>query len=98
MIGKLNEIHEKIGNSSPDTVEGVLEHIMKQSLLQKSKKAKGNRFQDPVLIRFAMNIWILGGRRAYEVLQSNFQGAFPSPRTIEIKLSKYESTIVEGNI
>ena len=42
--------------------------------------------------------FILGGRRMHEVLHSNFQSIFPSPRTVESKLDKYDMSVEEGKI
>ena len=43
-----------------------------------------------------MSTWILGGRKLYEIFHSNFKGVFPSPRSIEAKLDKFDACLTEG--
>lgn len=43
-----------------------------------------------------MSTWILGGQKLYEIFYSNFKGAFPSPRSIEANLDKFDSCLTQG--
>lgn len=74
----------------------LLKRIMQQSISQHEKQSKGFRHKDPILEHFCMNVWILGGRKLYEIFNSNFQGVFPSPSTIERKLAKFGMSVDEG--
>ncbi len=40
----------------------------------------------------------MAGRKFYEVMQQNFKGAFPSCRTIEKKIAKFEIPLREGEV
>lgn len=79
-------------------ISELLTRIMRQAISNSGANPKGRRYQDQVLVRFAINIWILGGRRTYEILYSNLQGAFPSPSTVQVKLSKFETSLIEGTV
>lgn len=74
----------------------LLRRMMNQALSQSRKKKKGRRYNDPVLIDFALNIWILGGRHTYEILHDNMPGVLPSPTAIHRKLEKYNDSCVPG--
>jgi len=74
----------------------LLRRMMNQALTQSRKKKKGRRYNDPVLIDFALNIWILGGRHTYEILHDNMPGVLPSPTAIHRKLEKYNDSCVPG--
>lgn len=78
--------------------QGLLERIVNQAKCQVSKKPNGLRYSDPVVERFAINAFILGGRRFYEILHANFRGAFPSIRSVASKLEKYDTNLKEGEI
>jgi hypothetical protein len=71
--------------------------MMIQASKQASTSAKGRRHNDEVLVRFAMNLWIMAGRRTYEILYSNLPGIFPTSRLVQIKLTKFQMSVVEGN-
>ena len=45
-----------------------------------------------------MNTFIIDGRKFYEVMHENFRRGFPSPRTIEKKIAKFELLLREGKI
>ena len=68
--------------------------MLEQSVSQSKKKAKGYRYIDEALNNFSLNI--LGGRRMYEILHANFEGVFPSPRTMGNKLAKFQTFVPEG--
>ncbi len=78
--------------------DSLLEKIQIQSKLHENRKAKGHRFQDPTLVNFCLNAWIIGGRRFYEILHANSKGGLPSPRTVERKLANYNVPLKEGEI
>lgn len=71
--------------------------MMFQVSKQASTNAKGHRINDTGLIRFALDLWIMAGRRTYEIVNANLPEVFPAPRSIEIKLSKYQMAVIEGN-
>ena len=76
----------------------LLKLMLRQSSKNQNRSALGHRYDDPILMRFCMNTWILGGRRMYEIFHANFKGAFPSPRTIQLQLSKFASSLSEGKL
>ena len=45
---------------------------------------------------FCMNSIILGGRKHYEILKENFEGAFPCVRTVEAKIAQYDMSREKG--
>jgi hypothetical protein len=60
------------------------------------RRAKGYRYRDEVLLHFALNSFLMGGRRFYETTNENFPGVFPCVRTIETKLKKFDTSAPEG--
>lgn len=74
----------------------ILKRMMDQAIAQSSKRKRGRRYKDHVLLDFSLNIWILGGRHTYEILHDNLPGVFPSPTTIQRKLSKYNRASEPG--
>ena len=49
-------------------------------------------------MRFCVNFYCSAGKLSYEILQANFPGSMPCPRTIQTKLSKYDLSVPEGVI
>jgi len=76
----------------------ILKKMMDQAIAQSSKKKRGRRYGDRVLLDFSLNLWILGGRHSYEILHDNLPGVFPSPTTIQRKLSKYNRASEPGTV
>lgn len=74
----------------------LLRRMMDQAVKQGKKKGKGRRYQDRVLLDFSLNIWILGGRRTYEILYDNMPGIFPSPSLVHGKLAKFNESCEPG--
>jgi hypothetical protein len=70
--------------------------MMWQAVKQFGKKTKGLRHDDVVLEHFCINVWILGGRRIYEIFHSNFIGIFPSPSTIQDRLRTFDLPSQDG--
>lgn len=63
-----------------------------------SKKKYGFRYRDDVLNTFCMLAFLTGGRRFYEIQIENFSGVFPSVRTIQKHLKKYDFSVLEGTL
>ena len=77
----------------------LLERIVTQARLQAAKDPRGHRYNDPFLLRFSMNSFLLGGRLFYEILQANLgKGVFPSVRCIETKLAEFDVSVPKGQI
>ncbi len=76
--------------------QSLLQRMMDQAISQVGKQSRGMRYNDPVLEHFSLNVWILGGRRLYEIFYSNFKGVFPSPTTIQEKLNRFHIPLEEG--
>ena len=76
----------------------LLKRMMNQAISQSAKEKRGRRYQDPVLLDFSLNLWILGGPRTYEILHDNLPGIFPSPTTIQGKLAKYNASCMPGRV
>jgi hypothetical protein len=51
-----------------------------------------------ILDYYILPCTVQGGRKFYEVLSANFEGVFPSCRTIERKLSSYYKSAPEGEV
>lgn len=83
------------GDEEMDSMS-LLKRMLSQAIAQSVKEKKGRRYQDAVLLDFSLNIWILGGRRTYEILYDNMPGVFPSPTTVQRKLGKYNDSAVPG--
>ena len=76
--------------------QSLLTRMMRQAVKQFGKKPKGLRHDDVVLEHFCINVWILGGRRIYEIFYSNFVGIFPSPSTIQDRLRTFDLPSQDG--
>jgi hypothetical protein len=74
----------------------ILKWIINQAILETSKKKKGRRYKDSVLLDFSLSIWNLGGRYTYNILYDNMPVVFPSPTRIKINLEKYNPSCVPG--
>ena len=86
-------------NPAPPLSRFLLDRMMRLAEEQAKRKKNGHRFKDDVLLRFAMNVRLFSGRRAYEILHSNLgKGVFPAPSTIEKKLADYHIRVKEGEI
>ena len=72
--------------------------MLKQAERLADKHINGRRYTDTVIEHFCISVWILGGRRVFEILYSNLKGVFPSPRTIETKLAAFDIPVQEGII
>lgn len=81
-----------LNQENPLEVDGqsLLTRMMRQAVKQFGKKPKGLRHDDVVLEHFCINVWILGGRRIYEIFHSNFIGIFPLPSTIQDRLRTFD--------
>jgi hypothetical protein len=88
---------QTILKNSPVTEEAgpLLKRMLEQSVSQSNNKAKGYRYMDEALNNFCLNTYILGARRMYEILYANFEGVFPSPRTMGNKLAKFQTFVPE---
>ncbi len=86
--------HSQIKNILNNRGE-LLKRVMQQCLEHAGRTPRGHRFKDDVINRFCMNVWILGGRRMYEILHGNLQDIFPDTRSIQRKLSSYQTRISE---
>ncbi|KAK4012167.1 hypothetical protein OUZ56_021266 [Daphnia magna] len=76
--------------------QSLLTRMMRQAVKQFGKKPKELRHDDVVLEHFCINVWILGGRRIYEIFHSNFIGIFPSPSTIQDRLRTFDLPSQDG--
>ena len=77
----------------------MLQRLNIQASVQIKKKPGGYRYDKDIgLLHFAMYSYIQGGRKFYEVLSANFEGVFPSCRTIERILSSYYKSEPEGEV
>jgi hypothetical protein len=77
----------------------LLQRLNIQASVQIKKKPGGYRYDKDIgLLHFAMYSYIQGGRKFYEVLSANFEGVFPSCRTIERKLSSFHKSVPEGEV
>ncbi|XP_045029595.1 uncharacterized protein LOC123477582 [Daphnia magna] len=77
----------------------LLQRLNIQASVQIKKKPGGYRYDKDIgLLHFAMYSYIQGGRKFYEVLSANFEGIFPSCRTIERKLSSFHKSVPEGEV
>jgi hypothetical protein len=74
----------------------ILTRMINECLRQESASSTGQRYKDKVLLKFGMNIWILVGRKLYEIRHSNVRGIFPYPKTIQVKLLEYDNSVAEG--
>ena len=59
---------------------------------------RGNRFHYPILVNFAVLAFIHGGRKFYEMLHANFQGIFPSIRTVGNRISRFRVPTKEAEV
>ena len=89
---------EDTSSSSNHPSQSLLKAMMEQAVRQKGHKSRGFRFKDTVLEHFSMSVWILGGRRLYEIFNANFQGVFPSTTTIHRRLSSFNMSANEGSL
>jgi len=76
----------------------LLHRIIVQAKLMAKKKSGGYRYEDKVLLDFALNSYLLGGRKFYEVMCSNFPGVFPYVRTVQRTLKKFDNSAPEGQL
>lgn len=95
MEAKFNALQS---TSQEESNQSLLQRMMNQAMKQAGKKSRGFRHDDPVLEHFCLNIWILGGRRLYEIFHSNFTGAFPSPTTIHNRLLRFDLSVTEDSV
>jgi hypothetical protein len=91
---KIQEMEKKfasLNQENPLEVAGqsLLTRMMRQAVKKFGKKPKWLRHDDVVLEHFCINVWILGGRRIYEIFYSNFIGIFPSSSTIQDRLRTF---------
>jgi hypothetical protein len=73
----------------------VLTRMINECLQHESASSRSRRYKD-VLLKFGMNLWILDGRKMYEIIYANFLGIFLCPRTIQVKLLEYDNSVAEG--
>ncbi len=86
----------------PDPAESI--SPLQQAIIERSQElcrqqtmnSKGNRFHYPILVNFAVLALIHGGRKFYEMLHANFQGIFPSIRTVGNRISRFRVPTKEG--
>ena len=81
----------------------LLQRLNIQASVQIKKKPGGYRYDKDIGLLEYLNItamysYIQGGRKFYEVLSANFEGVFPSCRTIERILSSYYKSEPEGEV
>jgi hypothetical protein len=81
-----------------DTGPSLLNKMMAQSIKQHGKHPKKFQHRDPTLQHFFLNVWILGGRKLYEIFNANFPEIFPSPTTIERRLLQFDKSVDEGSL
>ena len=86
------------GGSDGGSGSSLLNKMMAQAIKQCGKQAKGLRHTDPALEHFSLNVWILGGRKLYEIFNANFPAIFPSPTTIQRKLMRFDKAVDEGSL
>ena len=76
----------------------LLQKFLEQAEQNSGKKNRGHRYTDETLLRFFMNLRIIGGRKLYEILSSNFEGIVPSTRRIEEKIADFQIPEAEGQV
>ena len=81
-----------------DPMLSLLKRMMRSAIEQSSKQKRGRRYKDRVLLDFALNMWIFGGRLVYEALHDNLPAVFPSPSVVQSKLTKYNSSCMSGTV
>ena len=62
----------------------------------KTKNKNEFRYTDAVLNTFCMLAFLTGGRRFYEIQSANFPGVYPSVRTIQTNLKKYDFSVPQS--
>jgi hypothetical protein len=95
-----NKKKASLNQENPLEVAGqsIWIRMMRQAVKQFGKKPKGLRHDDVVLEHFCINVWILGGRRIYEIFHRNFIGIFPSPSTIQDLLRTFDIPLDQDGI
>ncbi len=89
MKEQLNLLQKKIMGES-GTGSSLLNKMMAQSIKQQGEHPQKFQHSDPKLQHFSLNIWILGGRKLYEIFNANFPEIFPSPTTMERRLQQFD--------
>jgi hypothetical protein len=72
--------------------------ICRNGSVNKEKQKNGFIYSDDVLNTFCMLAFLTGGRRFYEIQSANFPGVYPSVRTIQTHLKKYDFSVPEGTL
>ncbi|CAF4221419.1 unnamed protein product, partial [Rotaria magnacalcarata] len=94
-LKRLNDFNNSLSQNPDSTNENFL-HRFLDNLLSNLPIAKSRyRYQEDVL-DFALCLFILAGRKAYEFLRINIPGSLPSLTTIQTKLAKEGLRAVEG--
>ena len=78
--------------------KNLLKRIGEQRKAMKTKNKNEFRYTDAVLNTFCMLAFLTGGRRFYEIQIANFPGVYPSVRTIQTHLKKYDFSVPEGTL
>ncbi|CAF3838884.1 unnamed protein product [Rotaria sp. Silwood1] len=79
-----------------DTTNEIFLHHFLDNILSNIPMAKSrHRYQEEVL-DFAICLFILSGRNAYEFLRRNIPGALPTITTVQTKLAKQGFRAIEG--
>ncbi|CAF3216555.1 unnamed protein product [Rotaria sp. Silwood2] len=81
--------------NSDDTGMSFLNSLMKNITQNLSRPKNSYRYNEHVK-RFAVSLYILAGRNAYEFVRINIPGAFPSTSTIQSFLDEEERHMKEG--
>lgn len=97
MKEQLNLLQKKFMGES-GTGSSLLNKMMAQSIKQQGEHPQKFQHSDPKLQHFSLNIWILGGRKLYEIFNANFPEIFPSPTTMERRLQQFDRSVDEGSL
>jgi hypothetical protein len=71
-------------------------HSLLQNITRNLARPKNSYRYDETVKRFAVSLFILAGRNAYEFVQVNIPGAFPSISSIQSVLDEEERNMIEG--
>ncbi len=66
--------------------------------MQSTTKPNGYRFDDPLVVDFAICTLLLSGRKYYDFLHANSKGGLPSCRTVNRRIEELYPAVREGEI
>ena len=72
--------------------------ITKCIYLQSTTKPNGYRFEDSLVVDFAICTLLLSGRKYYDFLHANSKGGLPSFRTVNRRIEELYPSVREGAI